>query len=210
MHPDPTICRVGRDFYLACSSFEYFPGVPIYHSRDLVTWRQIGERPDAQEPARPRRGAELGRHLRADAAPPRRHLLSRHDADRARPLRRHGAELRAGPGRSPSGSTRTASTRRSPSSTAGSTTRATAAARTPTIRSSTRASSTAELRAPPSPRVVWRARRRSGPRAPHLYRRGDWLYLLTAEGGTSFDHSVVVARGGSPYGPFEPSPHGPL
>ena len=42
MHPDPTICRVGRDFYLACSSFEYFPGVPIFHSRDLVGWRQIG------------------------------------------------------------------------------------------------------------------------------------------------------------------------
>ncbi len=42
MHPDPTICRVGRDFYLACSSFEYFPGVPIFHSRDLVRWRQLG------------------------------------------------------------------------------------------------------------------------------------------------------------------------
>ena len=42
MHPDPSICRVGRDFYLACSSFEYFPGVPIFHSRDLVAWRPIG------------------------------------------------------------------------------------------------------------------------------------------------------------------------
>jgi beta-xylosidase len=36
MHPDPSICRVGADYYLACSSFEYFPGVPILHSRDLV------------------------------------------------------------------------------------------------------------------------------------------------------------------------------
>src|SRR4029453_8464218 len=42
MHPDPTVCRVGSDFYLACSSFEYFPGVPIFHSRDLVSWRQLG------------------------------------------------------------------------------------------------------------------------------------------------------------------------
>ncbi len=42
MHPDPTVCRVGRDFYLACSSFEYFPGVPLYHSRDLVHWRLVG------------------------------------------------------------------------------------------------------------------------------------------------------------------------
>ena len=41
-HPDPSICRVGEDYYLVVSSFEYFPGLPIYHSRDLVNWRQIG------------------------------------------------------------------------------------------------------------------------------------------------------------------------
>jgi len=41
-HPDPSICRVGEDFYLVTSSFEYFPGVPIFHSRDLVHWRQLG------------------------------------------------------------------------------------------------------------------------------------------------------------------------
>src|ERR1043165_9586655 len=41
-HPDPSICRVGEDYYLACSSFEYFPGVPLFHSRDLVHWTQIG------------------------------------------------------------------------------------------------------------------------------------------------------------------------
>lgn len=41
-HPDPSICRAGDDYYLANSSFEYFPGVPLFHSRDLVHWRQIG------------------------------------------------------------------------------------------------------------------------------------------------------------------------
>ena len=40
--PDPSICRAGQDFYLVNSSFEFFPGVPIYHSRDLVNWRQLG------------------------------------------------------------------------------------------------------------------------------------------------------------------------
>jgi len=40
--PDPSICRVGDDYYTAHSSFEYFPGVPIFHSKDLVHWRQIG------------------------------------------------------------------------------------------------------------------------------------------------------------------------
>ena len=41
-HPDPSICRVGEDYYLVHSSFEYFPGIPIFHSRDLVNWEQIG------------------------------------------------------------------------------------------------------------------------------------------------------------------------
>lgn len=39
---DPSVCRVGEDYYLVTSTFEYFPGVPIYHSKDLVNWRQIG------------------------------------------------------------------------------------------------------------------------------------------------------------------------
>ncbi|MGE5558921.1 MAG: glycoside hydrolase family 43 protein [Bacillota bacterium] len=41
-HPDPSICRAGNDYYLATSSFEYFPGVPVFHSKDLAHWRQIG------------------------------------------------------------------------------------------------------------------------------------------------------------------------
>lgn len=48
-HPDPSICRVGDDYYLATSTFEYFPGIPVFHSRDLVHWRPIGHaihRPD--------------------------------------------------------------------------------------------------------------------------------------------------------------------
>ncbi len=41
-HPDPTICRANGKYYLACSSFAYFPGVPIFESEDLANWRQIG------------------------------------------------------------------------------------------------------------------------------------------------------------------------
>ena len=49
LNPDPSVCRVGEDYYLACSSFEYFPGVPLYHSRDLVHWTlltNVLSRPD--------------------------------------------------------------------------------------------------------------------------------------------------------------------
>ena len=41
-YPDPSVCRAGEWYYLACSSFQYFPGVPLFRSRDLVNWEQIG------------------------------------------------------------------------------------------------------------------------------------------------------------------------
>jgi alpha-N-arabinofuranosidase len=41
-YPDPSVVRVGEDYYLVTSSFVYFPGLPVFHSRDLVGWRQIG------------------------------------------------------------------------------------------------------------------------------------------------------------------------
>lgn len=41
-YPDPSITRKGDDYYLVCSSFAMVPGVPIFHSKDLVNWKQIG------------------------------------------------------------------------------------------------------------------------------------------------------------------------
>jgi len=38
-NPDPSILRVKDDFYIAVSTFEWFPGVVIYHSKDLVNWK---------------------------------------------------------------------------------------------------------------------------------------------------------------------------
>ena len=40
-NPDPSICRVGQDYYIATSTFEWYPGVQIHHSRDLVIWRLV-------------------------------------------------------------------------------------------------------------------------------------------------------------------------
>ncbi|MFR9778975.1 family 43 glycosylhydrolase [Micromonospora sp. MS34] len=45
---------------------------------------------------------------------------------------------------------------------------------------------------------------------PHLYRRGGWYYLITAEGGTSWEHQVTVARSRSVLGPYEADPAGPM
>ena len=41
-HPDPSVCRVGDNYYLVTSSFEFFPGVPVFHSKDMIHWEQIG------------------------------------------------------------------------------------------------------------------------------------------------------------------------
>lgn len=41
-HSDPSVCRAGDDFYLVNSTFQYFPGVPVFHSKDLVNWEQVG------------------------------------------------------------------------------------------------------------------------------------------------------------------------
>jgi alpha-N-arabinofuranosidase len=48
-YPDPSICQVGEDYYLINSTFAYFPGIPIFHSRDLVNWKQIGHVIDRPE-----------------------------------------------------------------------------------------------------------------------------------------------------------------
>ena len=41
-YPDPSVCYANGKFYLVCSSFQYFPGVPLFESDDLVNWTQIG------------------------------------------------------------------------------------------------------------------------------------------------------------------------
>ena len=41
-YPDPSVCKANGTYYLAASSFQYFPGVPLFESKDLINWRQIG------------------------------------------------------------------------------------------------------------------------------------------------------------------------
>jgi alpha-N-arabinofuranosidase len=48
-YPDPSVTRVGDDFYLVNSTFSWFPGIPVFHSRDLVNWTQIGNAIDRPE-----------------------------------------------------------------------------------------------------------------------------------------------------------------
>ena len=48
-YPDPSICKVGSDYYLVNSTFIFYPGIPIFHSRDLVNWKLLGHVLDRPE-----------------------------------------------------------------------------------------------------------------------------------------------------------------
>ncbi|MEW6507126.1 MAG: glycoside hydrolase family 43 protein [Bacteroidota bacterium] len=48
-YPDPSICKVGGDYYIVNSTFAYFPGIPVFHSKDLVNWKLIGHVLDRPE-----------------------------------------------------------------------------------------------------------------------------------------------------------------
>ena len=61
-YPDPSICRVEDDYYLVTSTFTYFPGVPIFHSKDLINWKQIGNVLNRNEQL-PVEGAETSRGI---------------------------------------------------------------------------------------------------------------------------------------------------
>ncbi len=63
-YPDPSICRAGEDYYIVNSSFVYAPGIPIFHSRDLAHWEQIGNILDRPEQL-PVNGSEISQGIYA-------------------------------------------------------------------------------------------------------------------------------------------------
>ena len=52
--PDPSVIRVGNDYYMVNSSFQYFPAIPISHSRDMVHWHESGMAGSQRHPGFPR------------------------------------------------------------------------------------------------------------------------------------------------------------
>jgi beta-xylosidase len=205
-HPDPSVCRVGEDYYLACSSFEYFPGVPVFHSRDLVHWTQIGNALDRPSQLRlpPDTPASAGIY-----APTLRHhdsrfwLIVTNVSDGGNLL--CTATDPAGPWSDPI---------RLPGVTGIDPDLAwdedgdcwCTFAGIEQVRIDPR---TGQVFGPPQ--RLWSGTPGAKyPEAPHLYRIGDHWYLLIAEGGTERGHCVSVARGRTPTGPYEPCPANPI
>ncbi|WP_198680710.1 glycoside hydrolase family 43 protein [Lentzea terrae] len=207
MHPDPSVCRVGEDYYLVCSSFEYFPGIPVFHSRDLVNWTQIGNALDrtsqllltAETPSSAGIYAPTLRHHDG-----RFHLIV--------------TSVSRGGGNMVFTATDPAGAWSDPvllpdvhgidpdlawddegncwCTMAGVHQYRVDLASGEVLRESQR---------------LWSGSDRAkAPEAPHLYHIGEHWYLLIAEGGTERGHAVSIARGPAPDGPFEPCPANPV
>lgn len=218
-HPDPSVCRIGEDFFLVTSSFEYFPGIPLFHSRDLITWRHIGYCLDRvgqlDLSAAPSSGgiyAPTIRHhqgityVAATNVTGGGHFIVHTDDP-------YGAwsdpvwidQDGIDPSLFFEGSTAYFTStiephpagphEASPSFTRG-------------IQQSVIDIATGDIIE--GPHRLWNGTGGKFPEAPHLFRRGDTYYLLIAEGGTEYGHMVTIARSNSPWGPFEPCPDNPI
>ena len=205
-YPDPSICRVGDDFYMVASSFSYFPGVPVFHSRDLVHWEQIGHCLH-----RPSQLPLDWQHISGGVYAP---TIRWHDGlfymvttnvscggnfyvtaeDPAGPWS-EPRYIRDAPGIDPTifwdedGSTYMMGTtdwaEQKPGVWVG------------------RLDLTEN-------RVTERVIAWTGalvgawsPEAPHMYKKDGWYYLMIAEGGTEDYHAVTIARSRQPMGPYE-------
>ncbi|MBN8525505.1 MAG: glycoside hydrolase family 43 protein [Planctomycetes bacterium] len=208
-HPDPSVCRVGEDYYLATSSFEYFPGVPLFHSRDLVHWRQLGHVLDRATQL-PLHGAKASGGI---YAPTLRHARGRFwmvttnvSAGGGRQLICH-AEDPAGPWSEPvvahlgeiDPSLTFADDGRVYLQASG--------GRRGIVQCEIDPETGTALS---SEQVLWTGAGWRYLEGPHLFQRGGWWYLLCAEGGTEAAHCVTIARSRSPWGPFEGCPRNPI
>lgn len=206
-YPDPSVIRVGADYYMVTSTFEYFPGVPVFHSRDLIRWRQIGHC--------------LTRRSQVD-------LLTRKSSEGifAPTIRFHNglfymittdvqgignfyvtAKDPAGPWSDP---VPVPHCNIDPSLFFDDDGKVYVTSQKGRELESHVIQFELDIRtgeALTEPAVIWRGDGGPWCEGPHLYKIRGMYYLLSACGGTAKDHREIIGRGTTPYGPFERLPH---
>jgi xylan 1,4-beta-xylosidase len=210
-HPDPSICRVGSDYYLVTSSFEYFPGVPIFHSRDLIHWKHIGHcltRP-SQLPLQ-KAGSSRGIF-----APTLRYhsgtyfmvttnvsgggnfyVTANDPAGKwSEPVWLQEKSGGIDPSFFFDDDGKVYFTRQGNGERGG------------VFQCEYDLNNKKLLDVP---KMIWAGTGGIWPEGPHLYKIDKTYYLMIAEGGTSYGHMETIARSPSPWGPFEPCPHNPI
>lgn len=224
-NPDPCICRRGDDFYLAVSTFEWMPGIPIYHSRDLKHWELCAHaltddnRVDLKKlPASKGIWAPCLSWCEADGLfyviygvmnsmnaryfDVDNFLISAKDVRGpwSEPVYLHSAGFDASILHDDDGRKYVVS-----------------------LEWETRDGyekpgaiclaeyDPAQKRILGYPKRIWRGGTKRGCiEAPHLTKRGGFYYLMCAEGGTGYYHSVTMARARSVWGPYEGDPENPI
>lgn len=221
-YPDPSVIRVGTDYYLVNSTFSYFPGIPVFHSKDLKSWKQIGN-----VISRPSQMNFLGdRMTRGLFAPAIEHHNGTYYVT-CTLIDRKGnfvvtAKNPAGPWSDPvflpevkgidpslffEGDKAYVVYNSDPPD-------------NKPLYSGHRSIKIIELdpqtlRTVGEPKILVNggvdlSKQPVWIEGPHLMKRGNWHYLYAAEGGTSVNHTEVVFRGKSPWGPFVPYEKNPI
>ncbi|MFC7203183.1 glycoside hydrolase family 43 protein [Haloferax namakaokahaiae] len=208
-NPDPSVCRVGSTFYLATSSFEYFPGVPLYRSDDLVSWEQIGHCFN--------RESQLDLSDTDTSGGIYAPTLRYHDGTFYLVTTDVGGQgnvllTAADPAGEWSEPTQLDVPGFDPDLFFDGDTAYLSYAHGPTLAETTikQATVNPDTGDVGEPSELWRGIEGTFAEAPHLYRVDGTYYLLTAEGGTHLNHMVVAARSDDPTGPFEACPTNPI
>lgn len=209
MYPDPSVCRVGNDYYLVNSTFQYFPGVPIFHSNDLIHWNQIGnvlDRP-SQLPLK-NANAWLGIY-----APTIRYNNGTYYMVTSNIGNSNGTKSNffvtatdpAGPwsepiwldqgGIDPSFYFEDGKCYFTSNPDIG-------------IWLCEIDPKTGEQLT--ESKLIWEGTGGRHPEAPHIYKKDGYYYLVIAEGGTEMGHMVTIARSRDIYGPYEANPDNPI
>ena len=207
-HPDPSVCRVGDLYYLATSSFTYFPGVPIFRSHDLVTWEQIGNVLD--RPSQLELGGVEYASFGVYAPTIREHDGQFFMTTTVSGSRRGGTFFVTtqdpdGPWSDPVGVDVPGIDPDLAWDDDGDCWMHFAGDGIMGARIDDQTGAVVDR-----PVRTWSGTGLQYPEAPHLYRHGGYWYLLIAEGGTERGHAVSVARGPSPAGPWEGCPANPI
>lgn len=210
-YPDPSICRVGEDYYLVNSSFEFFPGVPLWHSRDLVNWEQLGYvlTRESQLPLTKCRtsGGIYAPTIRYHEG--RFYMITTNVTDGGNffvwtddihsewsdPIYidhkgidpslfwdEDGKVYYTGTHKDESGKNCIGQFQID-------------------LETGAKLSET---------KPIWYGTGGKCPEGPHMYKINGWYYLMIAEGGTEYGHKETIARSKSVWGPFESCPHNPI
>jgi len=209
MNPDPSICRVGDDFYLVTSTFEYFPGVPVYHSKDLVHWKLIGHALDTPKNC-PLGGAYSSG---GNFAPALRYnngtfyvTCTNYGGRGSQGVFYVTATNPAGPWSDP---VWIGNWNVDPSMMFANDSMY-------WISPDNHGNFMVGTFDPVQKKfikplqLIASGLGGSSPEGPHMYKINDYYYLMSAEGGTGYEHREVIQRSKSPYGPFDPSPYNPV